>query len=392
MLSRFIQTSSFSSFIIFKMPTTPESMPEIPIDFRAPPPSPVASGRRSCVTNEDVLTEFLETSLRVPDLFLPDKFFPKQKYTETPPKIDFQLLSVSDEDHTVSNIILDSIARIGCLQLVNHGIADEQIRSAVVAATGIFQVPSEKRVAVMRSSEKQYGFDEEHGEEEGSELNEEFVWCRDDGLKLKMEGIWPIGYSNFSKKMETLLLSIEKVAEKISQLLLKNYAGKSINYVSDMIQQGHEVGTICCVYKHNRDNLADRWANSLKYDVIRMLIRGTDYSHALCLHVSDGFSEFHVYSKKGWLSFCPDKGALIITGGDQIQVLSGGHYKHVIGRPIFNGEKEDCNISMGFLYSPPRANNSQIYREKTITLGQQAFLAIILTLLYHFLVNLYKKF
>lgn len=54
--------------------------------------------------------------------------------------------------------------------------------------------------------------------------------------------------------------------------------------------------------------------------VIRMLIRGTDFSHALCLHVCDGASEFHVYSKKGWVSFNPDKGALIITAGDQIQV------------------------------------------------------------------------
>jgi hypothetical protein len=37
--------------------------------------------------------------------------------------------------------------------------------------------------------------------------------------------------------------------------------------------------------------------------VIRMLIRGTDFSHALCLHVCDGASEFHVSSKKGWVSF-----------------------------------------------------------------------------------------
>lgn len=113
--------------------------------------------------------------------------------------------------------------------------------------------------------------------------------------------------------------SIEKVAEKILPVILKNFPGKFTGG-TNMTDHGHEVGTLCCVYKHSQDSMEDRWANSLKYDVIRMLIRGTDYSHALCLHVCDGSSEFHVYSKKGWLSFCPEEGALIITGGDQIQV------------------------------------------------------------------------
>jgi len=39
------------------------------------------------------------------------------------------------------------------------------------------------------------------------------------------------------------------------------------------------------------------------------------------LHICDGSSQFHVYSKKGWVSFCPDKDALIVTVGDQTQVL-----------------------------------------------------------------------
>lgn len=120
--------------------------------------------------------------------------------------------------------------------------------------------------------------------------------------------------------METLLSRIEMVAHKILPVILKNLPRKLASD-ADMTHHGHKLfGTLCCVYKHSRDNEADRWANSLRYDVIRMLIRGTDYSHSLCLHVCDGSSEFHVYSKKSWLSFFPEEGALIITGGDQIQV------------------------------------------------------------------------
>ncbi|XP_054785003.1 1-aminocyclopropane-1-carboxylate oxidase 1 [Prosopis cineraria] len=371
--------------------TTPRSIPDIPIDFRAPPPSPIASGRRSSFANDDVLTEFLETSLRVPDLILPDKIFPKQNCLETPPKVDFRsLCSDHDDAASLSDVVSDSLARIGCFQLVNHGVPRELMTSTrEVAARAIFQVSPEKRATVTRSPpEKPWGFEEYHSDEDGSELSEEFVWCRDHDLKLKMEGISQIGYSKFSKEMEALMSGIEKVAEKILPVMLKNFPGELVTGGTD----DEEFGTVCCVYKHSQDSMAEGWANSLKYDVIRMLIRGTDYSHALCLHVCDGCSEFHVYSKKGWLSFCPEQGALIITVGDQIQATSGGLYKQVIGRPILKGEKDHDSISIAFLYSPPsNRNSSPSKKERTISFGQQALLAIILTLIFQFFIFVYKK-
>jgi hypothetical protein len=177
------------------MAISPEPTSENQIDFRAPPPSPIAAGRRSTVTNDEILTEFLHHSLRVPDLILPDKVFPRQKFTESPPVIDFQSLNSKESDPIRK--ILDSIPGTGCFQLVNHGIPLETIGAALAAATGVFRVPLEKKAAVTRSLERPYGFEEGHGEEGESEFSEEFVWCRDEVLKLKMEGIWPLGYSNF---------------------------------------------------------------------------------------------------------------------------------------------------------------------------------------------------
>lgn len=120
--------------------------------------------------------------------------------------------------------------------------------------------------------------------------------------------------------MENLVARIENVAEKILQVILQDSPPKIANSV-DMIC-GHERGTLCSVYKHCSDNMSGQCANSLNYDVIRMLVRGNQSSHCLCLHLCDGSSEFQVYSKKGWLSFFPEKGALVITAGDQTQVHS----------------------------------------------------------------------
>jgi len=110
--------------------------------------------------------------------------------------------------------------------------------------------------------------------------------------------------------MENLVARIEKVAEKILQVIFDDSPHKVANSV-DMIG-----GTLCSVYKHCSDKMSGECGNS----VIRMLIRGNQYSHCLCLHLCDGSSEFQVYSKKGWLSFFPEKGALVITAGDQTQV------------------------------------------------------------------------
>lgn len=190
------------SLCIFHFPPMAPNSPEPynkAVDFRAPPPSPIASGRRSSFANDDVLTDFLEHSLRVPDLVLPDDIFPRQKLIESPPVIDFEALVSADSDAAaVSAVIMESLATIGCFQLLNHGIPCEAVRSVQAAASfGIFGVPPENRSAVTRSPDNPYGFEEVHAEETESETSEEFVWTMDQGLKSRMEGIWPSGYSNF---------------------------------------------------------------------------------------------------------------------------------------------------------------------------------------------------
>ncbi|PPD93603.1 hypothetical protein GOBAR_DD09462 [Gossypium barbadense] len=332
------------------MALSPQSVPENPFDFRAPPPSPVASGRRSCVTNDEVLSEFLQHSLFVPDLILPDKVFPRQKFIDNPPKIDFQALN-SMQTETLPKI-LDSIATIGCFQLVNYGIPVESIRSALTAAAGIFQLPPQKRTTVTRSPEKLYG-----------------------------------------EKMETLVAEMEKVAEKILTVFREIYQEKTGRCEKEKMEEEDGNGWACYVYKHGGNVSAEKWRSCLRYDVMKMLIGGMDYSHTLCLHICDGSSEFHVYSKKGWVSFCPHKHALVVTVGDQTQALSGGQLKHVIGRPIYRGEEEEF-ISMAFLYSSSTTNSRLVDPQKpnTISLSQQAIAAILFTLLYQILVYVYYKF
>ncbi|KAL3343756.1 hypothetical protein AABB24_027338, partial [Solanum stoloniferum] len=363
------------------MAVSPETMPDNSfIDFRAPPPSPIASGRRSCVRNDEVLTEFLQNSLRVPDLVLPDRVFPRQKSIHNPSKLDFQSLASLNNDAIAK--ILDSVATIGCFEVVNHGISGDLIKLVLSAGDGIFGISPERKEKLTRSSEKAYGFEEFHGEEE-RETSEEFVWCRgDQNFNKEMEGIWPLGFSSFSEEIEKLLDGMEGIAGRILQFLQQNTPKKLINENIDEMQDENgdlPATSICYLHKHKGSLKGDEeyMMNTLKYDVIRMLIRGSEFPHALCLHVSNGCSEFHVYSKKGWVSFQPGKDSLIVTIGDLLQRWSGGQYKHVIGRPVYQGKTEDC-VAMALLISPPKIvedDSTKHEQEKTISIGQQIIIA-----------------
>lgn len=124
--------------------------------------------------------------------------------------------------------------------------------------------------------------------------------------------------------MEKLLDGMEDIARKILQFLQQNTPKKLIDDLGDEMQEKGDlpVASICYLHKHKGSLKGDEeYINTLKYDVIRMLIRGSEFPHALCLHVSNGCSEFHVYSKKGWISFQPDKDSLIVTIGDLLQVI-----------------------------------------------------------------------
>ncbi|KAL9232120.1 hypothetical protein vseg_007263 [Gypsophila vaccaria] len=170
---------------------------QIILDFRAPPPSPTGSSRRtSSVTNEGVLSEYLENSLRVPDLILPNKIFPRQKPFKEIPALDFTKLNKPEFGFRVR----ECFEEFGCFQVVNHGVSPELVRTVGRRAGRVFRVSKEEKAMGARSAEVPFGFEEMSEKQDESvvgEVGEEFVWGRSFDLKVKMEGILPLKYSKF---------------------------------------------------------------------------------------------------------------------------------------------------------------------------------------------------
>ncbi|AAF09051.1 hypothetical protein; 92126-91138 [Arabidopsis thaliana] len=291
-------------------------------DFRAPPPSPVASSRRASFTaNEDVLSEFLDKCGRVPNLVLPDKVFPKHTFLLNPPTFDFHRLDSL-------SALLDAIATIGCFQLVNHGVPEAMVKAAM---------------------DKTIFHDE----------TEEFVFNKD---------INADDHTACYSDLRELMGEAERIGKAVREKL--GAGGRS---------QKEGVG-VCYVKRHNIKNES-------KEEAIRMLLRGYDERHSLCLNFCH--AEFHVYSKRGWVSFSPRPDAVIVTIGDQGW---SGRFKGVVGRPLlYKSDLHHNLISISFLYTSTTTlhNTSRKItkrtKKKTISLFQQLLFALFLTLLFPFL-------
>jgi hypothetical protein len=120
--------------------STPHATPSIPGPSPHPPPPPGADadphGTRTTAADERVLAEFLEASLRVPDLSLP----PRKRFSFPPPVLE------PDEipSHTLVSGDADVEQRAIAAAAESGTVDAREARDAVEAASGlVFAAPEE---------------------------------------------------------------------------------------------------------------------------------------------------------------------------------------------------------------------------------------------------------
>ncbi|XP_039122885.1 uncharacterized protein LOC120259362 isoform X2 [Dioscorea cayenensis subsp. rotundata] len=286
---------------------------------RAPPPSPAARERPESSEDDD-LDRFMKHALRVPNLILPDRIVQREIVVRNPPEIDWGSLISPLSEKSVARELRSSAAAIGCVQLVNHGIPRDLIEEAAVAAADAFGTTPEEKKKAARSPERRWGFDVEDDDEES------FWW---DGSSLEeMAGISKWNSNGFRDKMERLWLDMEKICNKIMEIL----KDKNMHNIEKEV---NEQVSYFCVHKHcevGDKNYENKNYYKEKHEMmmmLRVLMRSWGCSHGLALHVPSNATTFQVYFKERWLSFTPNKDALVLTLGDQLQwwLLQACHWK-----------------------------------------------------------------
>lgn len=143
---------------------------------RAPPPTPIVTGKgqRSAAFDDVVLSEYLETNLKVPELNLPDCYFPERSPPPIPAEIQFDSL-VSDDNTAVQRMIEAAMA-VGAFR-IEGGVTKEEVRAAIEAWSAVLGFWEEKREALKEFiSDRGNGF-------------QSFYWARP--MSSVMEKAWP---------------------------------------------------------------------------------------------------------------------------------------------------------------------------------------------------------
>ncbi|CAL4953890.1 unnamed protein product [Urochloa decumbens] len=349
------------------------------IRARGPPPAPTpirtARGSRSAAADERVLAEFLETSLRVPDLALPR--LPRKRFSfppaSTPPPAPREVVSFSSE--ALASVDADAALRAAAAEsgafAVAGAIDAREVREAVEASGAVFAAPDEvKRERLARWFRRR---DPAAGEVE-------FCWFRpvspDDDRTLG-DALPGSTYRVFREKMDTVVSRMEYVAKNAIRVLSGNAQNPKDSALST------QAPSILCLTLHNTNKSKTCWDEFGSAD--------PPNPHALSIHLSGRDRQICLRNKGGSTIFSLAAGSMLVTIGKQIQEWSNGQFKTAVGEVLYEMTDEPGPfISLELVSSPDDLHLSEVGRQarcidrpKAVSFRDQILVALVLLFFFY---------
>ncbi|KAJ6403409.1 hypothetical protein OIU84_015334 [Salix udensis] len=304
------------------------------LNLPAPPPSPIPTGRGTRSAANEILIDYLEKSLNVPDLTLPGPCIPLNKHQNIPAEISYRLLK--SRDHESRDRLLKSVKESGAFKVLDHGISDEELGFLVKEADLVFRVlqPTNERMSLA-------------GEFAGAER-----------------------FRDLSEKMERVAGKLDAIAQELFKVLVENrgqqHFGKTVTV------QGKE--SILSLFRYNHENETRSKPDAMKSS-----------DHTLCLHFPTAQSQFSVQSDRGPLSFEAGPDTIVVTVGKHFGEWSQGSFESVSGGIICEPHLQDDQASF-LIELKCLSSNLEIVTNRdyeTISLRDQILIGLIIAFLYN---------
>eukprot|EP00257_Ricinus_communis_P023203 XP_015583124.1 uncharacterized protein LOC8281238 isoform X1 [Ricinus communis] len=343
------------------------------LKLSAPPPSPIPTGKGSRSAANEILCEYLEKTLNIPDLSLPEPHIPLlHDDIDTPPnipeQIDYQSLELGDYE-TIDRL-LRSAREFGAFMIIDHGIFyhDDSLRSLVLESDRVFRDLEQADTGVLGNF--------------GNENTEQIAWVRSGNKRMKCtrDHFVTERYRNFSEKMETIATKLDAIAELLGQIFVENIArmhfGKRI--------QGKE--SVLSLYRYNNN-----------YKLVRKPFLPNEKNckrcdHTLCLHLPARRSRFFVQSASGPLSFDAGPDTIVVIVGQRFEEWSMGDFKCACGElicePHLQGNQVSFSVELKCLSLDldPSSNKGC----KTISIRDQILIMLVIVFLYKIVMFLFS--
>uniref|UniRef100_A0A1D1ZDD0 Beta-amylase 1, chloroplastic n=1 Tax=Anthurium amnicola TaxID=1678845 RepID=A0A1D1ZDD0_9ARAE len=333
---------------------------------RAPPPTPIATakGSRSAAVDDRVLAEYLERSLRVPRLTLPDRHpSPPHGRPRIPAAIN--LRSISSGDEASRGRLLASAAGVGAVRIDGHGVSEGEVRAAMEAAEGVFRVAGDGRGALGRYFRRRGG------------AREEFLWFRpaSPAEEAALLRVCPGSYSTFRERLENMCTKLERIAESIGEIL-----SVSMEFPHNEARAEKIPPAVLCSRKYSFHHFGNPSSSVNAGEEAAM----ASPPHALSLHLLGDNREFVILSEEGSVPFPVPSGSIVVTlNKDYFQEMRNDEFKGVDGEPIFElSSALGPSFSLEYMCSPTSLFHRSEHSMKTVSLLDQLLTALVLTLLH----------
>ncbi|KAF3447977.1 hypothetical protein FNV43_RR08684 [Rhamnella rubrinervis] len=235
----------------------------------APPPPPIPTAKGSRSASNEILTQFLEKSVHIPDLTLPASHFTETaSHQHTPAYVDLRSLA-SGATGSIDRL-LGSAKEFGAFVITGHGISIDELQSLV---------------------------------EEAESAKSEMVWVRSGNERTEsLQRVIGIeSYRGFSGNMEKVADKLDAIAELLGGVFFEDA----------------EKTTALSLYRYNHEN-----AMELNTHLHNNETKVKLFDHALSLHLPFEPCEIRIRSEQG-LNLCFDAipEAMVVTVGKQLEAI-----------------------------------------------------------------------
>ncbi|KAL4381863.1 hypothetical protein S245_013436 [Arachis hypogaea] len=322
-----------------------------------PPPSPIPTANGSRSAANATFSEFLEKTLQLPELILPEPHFPP-----APAEIDLRSLPMSSAD-----LVIRSSREFGAFRIRCHGIPANDLGRVVDEAEQVFK---DSRNAVVQ----RIGC--------GGEMIP-FVRSRKGVMEFTANKI--LGnqaHRSFWVHMGNVASRLDSIVEQVTLALQQD---KSQEDFKERILETESVISLCR-YPHDKAPKQNSAVSAGKRETC-------DY--ALRFYLPMEHCIFYVQTERGPLSFDAGREHIVVIVGKQLQEWSNGVFKCVpaaemIFMPSFHSSSASFSIELTCSLSSNQSLNSSNKNLKMISLTDQILFIFLLAFLYRFICFIYS--
>ena len=232
-----------------------------------------------------------------------------------PPATEVPVIDMSQSDELLAEKLVDSFSNIGFASLCNHGVPNENIKSAFAASGSFFGLPADTKLQYKyRGHDSNRGFiaaglETHERNTSGADSKETFDIGKEG--EEGMETPWPKEVTGFRKDMLEYFEIFDTLHLKILRLLAIGLKMDNTNFFVDKCNAQHCNLRLLHYPQLERDSTSDklleRGALHTDFGTITLLVQ--DQSGGLRVHRRDG----------SWTLVKPMKGTIVVNVGDMLQ-------------------------------------------------------------------------